>query len=119
MGNINVYYKNKKLLNCKVLKNFRVIKGLMFSKKLEKNKGVILDLGIEKERIFSSVHMLFVFQELDIIFLNDKLQIVDKVRLKPFELNYTPKGKTRFIIETNSKIISNLKVGDKLQFKKD
>jgi len=43
--------------------------------------------------------MLFVFFPIDVIFLNSKKKVVDKTTLNPWQLNYTPKIPSKYVIE--------------------
>jgi uncharacterized membrane protein (UPF0127 family) len=113
-------YKNKKII-LKNLKNLSIKKsglGLMFSNKKKCENGVILNFPKKfKSKKFYSITMLFCFFPLDIIFVNSKNIIVDKTTMSPFQLNYTPKKKCDFVIETLKNGFSNLKIGDKIKVK--
>jgi uncharacterized membrane protein (UPF0127 family) len=87
----------------KLKKNFKIInrtnsfsqgKGLMFSKKIT-NEAHIFHLN-KKRNI--SVHMLFVFQTLDIITLDEKNIVLETKTLKPFTF-YTFKKPSKTFIE--------------------
>ena len=92
---------------------FSKAKGLMFSKKSE--KALVFDFGKEK-RI--DLHMLFVFYPIDVIFLNNKLKVVElKENFMPFTF-YLSRKKARYVIETNSGKIreTGTKLGNKIVF---
>src|SRR3989338_6045084 len=73
------------------------MRGLMFSRKPE--HALILCMPKES-RIGSAIHMMFVFYPLDVLFLDSKKQVVDKVLgLKPFALNYVPKRAAKYVVE--------------------
>jgi uncharacterized membrane protein (UPF0127 family) len=102
---------SKKLKFCNSL--FSKATGLMFSKK--KDRALVFDFF--KEKIIS-LHMLFVFYPIDVLFLDDKKRVVEiKQNLKPFRL-YTPKKKARFVIEVINGVVksSRTRIGDKVQF---
>ena len=87
--------------------------GLMFS--FDKNRSLIFKFG--KERIIS-LHMLFVFYPIDVLFLNSKKVIVDiKENFKPFTF-YSSKRKTMYVVELPAGVIkkSRTKLGDKIEF---
>ncbi|MGB9748424.1 MAG: DUF192 domain-containing protein [Candidatus Woesearchaeota archaeon] len=92
-----------------VLKKFL---GLMFSKK----KNLLFVFDCEK-RI--SLHMLFVFYPILVVFLDKKMFVVEKKILKPFTF-YTPKYKAKFVLEFAEKeainAFKNIKVGEKFKF---
>ncbi len=94
------------------------IMGLMFSRKLHDNQALIF---VNKEESIreSSLHMLFVFFKIDILWLDSKLEIVDiKAGARPFTPFIKPGKPAKYIIELpNGKINSSkLKMGDRLKF---
>ncbi len=99
----------------RILRGIRAAFGLMFSRRLPPKECVILQIT-KPSRLNSSVHMLFVFQELDIIFLDEDYKIVDMVRLKPFTFLYFPRKAAKYIIETNDKIINKVSIGDTIEW---
>ncbi|MBI4144288.1 DUF192 domain-containing protein [Candidatus Woesearchaeota archaeon] len=79
-------------------KNMRVCKtflsktlGLMF----QKPKPLLM--VFEKPKIVA-LHSFFVFGTIDVYFLNEKKEVMEKTRMKPFSL-YTPKNKAKYILE--------------------
>ncbi len=82
-------------------------RGLMFSKK--RNLVFVFD---EEKRV--SLHMLFVFFPIDVLFLDKDKRIVEiKKNFKPFRV-YTSKNKTKYVIELADK--NNYTIGDKIDF---
>ena len=68
--------------------------GLMFSSK----KKLVFVLGNES-RINSIIHTFFVFYNLDIYWLDNKMNIVDfRLNVKPFTVKI-PKYKAKYIVE--------------------
>jgi len=66
-----------------------------------------------------SLHNLFVFFPLDILFLNDKKKVVEiKEDFRPFSF-YFPFNKAKYIIEAPKKTVRKhkIKVGHKVSFK--
>ena len=90
--------------------------GLMFSKKVNFNYGLIFDLERET-RIGASIHMCFVFFPINIVFLDSKRRVVDiKLGLKPFR-TITPKEKCRYVIELPIKFGKKLySIGNKFNW---
>lgn len=88
--------------------------GLMFHKKLV-DSVLIFEFSSEKRR---SLHMLFVFQSIDLIFLDSKKRIVEvKEDFLPFTF-YWPKLPSRYILECPAGTVrrSLSSVGDKIVF---
>lgn len=65
----------------------------------------------------SSIHMLFVFYPINVIFLDSNKKVVDiKKRLRPFTF-YSPKKKAKYIIELPIETdISFIKINDIISF---
>lgn len=70
-------------------------RGLMFSKK----KNLMFVFDDEKRR---SLHMLFVFFPIDVLFLDKNKKVVEKARLKPFSF-YKSKKKAKYVVEISKK----------------
>ncbi len=96
-----LFNKTKKL---KVIKKtkiadsfFKRFKGLMFSKKPD----YALIFELEKEgKLNASIHMLFVFYSIDVVYLDSNKKVVDiKYNFMPWSLNYTPKTPSKYFIE--------------------
>ena len=86
--------------------------GLMFSKK---NKTLIF---IFKKEKINPLHMFFVLYPIDVLFLDENKIIAEiKENFKPFTF-YTPKKKSKYIIELpkNSIKTSKTKINDKIDF---
>jgi hypothetical protein len=113
-------YKNNILIadNAKLYKNFVCkVKGLMFSKPLRKGRGIILEA--EKEGILdTTIHMLFVFFPIDIIWLNSNKEVVDiKRSILPFIPWISPKKASKYVIELAKGASKSIRIGDILNFK--
>ena len=88
--------------------------GLIFHKKL-KGKGLIFIYEKEKK---VSLHMIFVFFPIDILYLDEKKKVIEiKENFKPFTF-YTPEKKANYILELPENIIKKTKteIGDTLSF---
>ena len=86
--------------------------GLMFSKNHR-----TLAFKFKKEKIIS-LHMLFVFYPIDVLFLDKNKIVVDKKEnFKPFTF-YSSKKKGMYAIELPSRTIKKSKtaIGDKIEF---
>ena len=102
----------KKTSFCKTI--LQKAKGLMFSKKL-KDKALIFIFN--KEKIIS-LHMLFVFYPIDIIFLDKNKKVIEiKQNFKPFTF-YKNRKPAKYIVELPENIIKKTKTknGDKISF---
>lgn len=81
-------------------------------------KGLMLKKDFDSAMLFSnlrdsSVHTLFMRFEIDVYFIDESLQIFDKVTLKPWRF-YKPKKQAKYILETKKNWL-NLKIGDQIK----
>lgn len=89
----------------------------MFESKSQFDYGLVFDFG-KTSRIAASVHMLFVFFPIDLVFLDEQKRVVDvKAGFQPFSLNYTPKKPCRFLIELPPGLGQTVRLGDELDWK--
>ena len=103
--------KKTKIANTSFLR----FKGLMFEKKENFDYALIFELTRES-KIGSSVHMMFVFFPIEIVFLNSQKIVIDKATLKPWKLNYTPKKSAKYFIELPLKKSKTISLGDKINW---
>jgi uncharacterized membrane protein (UPF0127 family) len=74
-------------------------RGLMLEKEERFDYGLVFDFG-HATRFGASVHMLFVFFPIDLVYLDENRRVVDvKTGFRPWSLNYTPKKAARYLIE--------------------
>jgi uncharacterized membrane protein (UPF0127 family) len=88
-------------------------KGLMFSKQIPLDQGIIL---VEKKesKINTSIHMMFVNFNLCILWLDKNLVVVDKVLAKKWFPIYFPKVQAKYVVEMHPNQFPNFTIGDKL-----
>jgi len=93
------------------------LRGLMFEKQELFDYALVFCLP--REGIMpASIHMLFVFFPIDIVFLDKNKKTVDIVRgIKPFTPNYAPKNPAKFFIELPETMAKGIKLGDVLEWK--
>ena len=90
-------------------------KGLMFEEKKNFNYALVFEFPIES-KIGTSLHMLFVFFPIDVLFLDKNQKVVDKVTLQPFIPNYTPKKAAKYVIELPKGKTKAVKLGQKINW---
>jgi len=97
-------------------KFFFKARGLMFSMPLKKGKAIILEA--EEEGILSTtIHMLFVFFPIDVVWVNIEKKVVDiKKNVMPFTPWLCPKNPAKYVIELPRNTIKHVKIGDALLF---
>jgi len=77
--------------------------------------GLVLVEGSDS-RVSTAIHMLFVFFDLGVIWVNDAGQIVDTTVAKPWGLSFAPKAPARYVIEGHPEIIKRVAIGDTIIF---
>lgn len=93
---------------------FQKAKGLMFTCKKDFNYCLIFDMGAES-KIQSSIHMMFVFFPIFVVFLNENKVVVDTKIARPWGF-YSSKAPARYVLELPVKYIEKIRTGDKLAF---
>ena len=92
------------------------LKGLMFESKERFNYALVFLLQRESKAM-ATIHMLFVFSPIDVVYLNKEQKVVDVVRnLQPFTPSYTPKKPAKFFIELPAGKSKSISIGDKLEW---
>jgi hypothetical protein len=90
------------------------LRGLMFEAKERFDYALVFPLARESVAM-ATIHMLFVFFPIDVVFLDRNRRVVDIVRsLKPFTPSYSPKKPSRFFIELPSGKSAGIELGDEL-----
>ncbi len=91
-------------------------RGLMFSMPLKKGSGLVLvskDEGI----LETTIHMLFVFYPIDILWVNSGMEVVDiKRNVLPFIPFISPRKPAKYVIELPRKACLGIKIGNKIRF---
>jgi uncharacterized membrane protein (UPF0127 family) len=92
------------------------LKGFTFRKTLAADEGLVL---VEKRdsRMDTSIHMLFVWTDLAVFWVDSNFVVVDSVVAKSWAPAYVPKSAARYVIEIHPDRINDFKVGDQVIFK--
>ncbi len=95
---------------------FTQLRGLTFRSRLPRDEGLLL-VGTRDSRIDSSIHMLFVSFDLSVIWINSKMQVVDKVLAKSWRPAYFSKKPARYVLEIHHDRWGDFEIGDGVEFK--
>lgn len=87
----------------------------MFEKKERFDYALVFDFGGE-EKLKASIHMICVFFPITAVYLDEEKRVVDIAELKPFVLNYTPRKKSRFLIELPPEHTDKIRLNDQLDW---
>lgn len=90
--------------------------GLMFSRELKHDQGIIL-VENKETRINTSIHMLFMNYDITVLWLDKQLVIVDKVLAKKWRPIYLPKMPAQYVVELHQSKFSEFSIGDQLIFR--
>lgn len=113
---MNTLFHNNKI----VLKGFKVAKdplslaqGLMFASKKKLAKGICLQFPSDVLH-GAAITMWFCFMKYEILFVNSKFEVVDKVILRTWRLSYLPKDKCKYVFESTVGTFKDIAIGDRV-----
>jgi len=92
------------------------LRGLMFRERLDPNDGLLLVQGQRDSRIDASIHMLFVPFDLNVVWINTEMTVVDKVIAKAWRPAYVPAKPACYILEIHPDRWDDYQVGDIVEF---
>ena len=91
------------------------LRGFTFRRELGPQDGLVL-VEAKDNRVNTAIHMLFVFFDLGVIWVNDAGEVVETVVAQPWRLSYVPSAPARYVIEGQPALTNRVKVGDHIQF---
>ena len=91
------------------------LRGFLFRRALDDGEGLVL---VEKRdsRMSTAIHMLFVFLDLGVVWVNGEGEVVDTVRARPWRLSYAPQAPARYVIEAHPDVLHEVAVGNHVRF---
>jgi uncharacterized membrane protein (UPF0127 family) len=90
-------------------------RGLMFRRSLAVDEGLLL-VQKRENRSESAIHMLFMFIDLTVVWINSAHQVVDVKLARRWRLMYAPQAPAQYVLELPADRLDEFKVGDQLQF---
>lgn len=91
------------------------MRGLTFCRGLASDEGLLLVQGRDS-RMDSSIHMLFVWIDLAVIWINSAQQVVDVRLARRWRPAYVPAHPARYVLETSTERLEDFCIGDQLHF---
>ncbi len=91
------------------------LRGLMFRSRLPQEEGLLL-VEARDSRIDTSIHMLFVFMDLAVIWINSDHVVVDTVLARAWRPVYLPRQPARYTLEIHPARLNEFKIGDQVEF---
>jgi len=95
---------------------FTQLRGFTFRSGISRNEGLVL-VGRRDSRVDSSIHMLFVSFDLSVIWINSRMQVVDKVLARSWRPAYFSKQPAKYVLEIHPDRWGDFEVGDGVEFK--
>ena len=90
---------------------FCQLRGLMFTKSLPEQQGLLL-VQHSDSRLDASIHMMFMWMDLAVIWINSEHYVVDMILAKRWKLAYLPKQPAKFVLETDVSNLDSFNIGD-------
>jgi uncharacterized membrane protein (UPF0127 family) len=91
------------------------LRGLMFRSSLAHNEGLLL-VERRDSRLDTSIHMLFVYMDLGVIWINSEFMVVDSVLARRWRPAYASREPARYILEIHPSRLNEFKHGDRVTF---
>lgn len=89
------------------------LRGLTFRRNLPPGEGLLL---VESRESVpgAGIHMMAVFMELGVVWLDADFRVVDTVCAQPWRM-YLPAAPARYILEGTPALLEHVKMGDQLE----
>jgi uncharacterized protein len=90
-------------------------RGLMFRRGLGEDEVYLFVEGREGVAQ-TTIHMLFVFFPIAVVWLDRRRRVVDKVLARPFRPLYAPRRAAQYYVEGHPALLESVNEGDELEF---
>ena len=87
------------------------LRGLTFCKNLPADQGLLL-VQSRDSRLEASIHMMFVWIDLAVVWINSAGEVVDVKLARRWRPAYVPQRPARYILELNAARLADFTVGD-------
>ncbi len=87
------------------------LRGLMLRTQLDDDEGLLF-ITSRPSIINATIHMLFMFIPIGVVWLDAEWRVVDKKYAKPWRLAYAPAQAAQYYLEANPSILDRVQVGD-------
>jgi len=91
------------------------LRGLMFRRSLKPEEGLLL-VQSRESRLDAAIHMLFMWIDLAVIWINAASEVVDVRLARRWRLMYIPTQPAIYVLELAAEHLEDFKVGDKVKF---
>ena len=90
-------------------------RGLMFRTDLGRDEGILL-VGQRDARLDAAIHMLFVYFDLAVFWIDGGMKVVDRVLAKAWRPAYIPARPARYVLELHPDHASAFEIGHEVRF---
>ena len=91
------------------------LRGLMFTRSLEPEQGLLL-VQRSDDRLASAIHMMGMWIDLAIIWINAQCVVVDVRLAQRWHPAYVPRQPARYVLELQVERLQDFQIGDQLSF---
>ena len=91
------------------------LKGLAFRRRINNNEGLLLVYRREN-RFDTAIHMLFVFFDLAIVWIDAQMRVVDVRHAKSWTSMIAPRAAAKYVLEVSAERLVEFNVGDQMVF---
>jgi uncharacterized membrane protein (UPF0127 family) len=93
------------------------LRGLTFRRNLEPDTGLLL-VQKKENRLDAAIHMLFMWIDLAVVWIDSGMQVVDVQEARRWRLMYLPQRPAQYVLELSVYRQVDFAVGDHLRFEK-
>lgn len=93
---------------------FCQLRGLTFRRSLPEDEGLLLVQRYDS-KINASIHMLFVWMPLGIVWINSRYEVVDTRLALPWRPVYVPKKPAKYVLEIHPRRLEEFCKGDRIR----
>jgi uncharacterized protein len=89
------------------------LRGYTFRKQLSLDEGLLM-VEPREARLETAIHMLFVWTDLAVFWINNDLEVVDRVLARAWRPFYAPARAARYIMEIHPERLDDFRIGEKI-----
>jgi uncharacterized membrane protein (UPF0127 family) len=89
------------------------LRGLTFRRNLPAGQGLLLVQGRDS-RLDTSIHMLFVWMDLAVVWINSAGQVVDAKLARSWRMAYLPEHPARYVLELAVDHLHDFEIGEQV-----
>jgi uncharacterized membrane protein (UPF0127 family) len=93
------------------------LRGLTFRRSLNPDLGLLL-VQSRETRLDAAIHMLFVWIDLAVIWINSSEEVVDVRLARSWRPVYLPRRSASYVLELNAARLNDFNVGDRIEIEK-